>query len=176
MNWRKDSLGYNEFVAPIALIAEGLEETTVKHYLEVKVEDTDGCSRVILSGTALKDYASMRQPGKFDWIKELKSPVFGICAGMQIIGLVFGSKLTKCSEIGMTQIATLKENPLFSGTFKAYSLHTYCVEPSGDFEVLAESTKCVQAIKHKEKQIYGVLFHSEARNVDILKHFMQLKY
>ncbi len=75
----------------------------------------------------------------------------------------------------MTEISTLKENPLFQGDFKAYTLHNYSVEPSQTFETLAESTKCIQAIKHKQKNIYGVLFHPEVRNQEILKRFIQLE-
>jgi GMP synthase (glutamine-hydrolysing) len=74
----------------------------------------------------------------------------------------------------MTEINMLKENPLFCGDLKSYSLHSYCNEPSEDFEVWAKSTKCVQIIKHKIKPIYGVLFHPEVRNPEIIKHFILL--
>ena len=94
MNWKKDSLGYYEFVAPIASIAEELDQCVVKHYLEVNSEDTSQCSSIILSGTALKDNVTLSQPEKFDWIKDLDKPILGICAGMQTLGLVFGLRLT----------------------------------------------------------------------------------
>ena len=175
MNSKKDSLGFFEFVAPIVSVAAELDECVVKHYAEVSSQDTTQCSRVILSGAALKDNVAANQPAKFIWLKEVDKPVFGICAGMQAIGTVFGSQLTRCLEIGMTQITTLKENPLFSSVFRAYSLHNYSVEPSAEFEVLAESAQCVQAIKHKKKPFYGVLFHPEVRNVEIIKRFIQLK-
>ena len=68
----------------------------------------------------------------------------------------------------------LKQNPLFQGDFRGYTLHNYSVAPSQTFETLAESTKCIQAIKHKQKDIYGVLFHPEVRNQEILKRFVQL--
>jgi GMP synthase-like glutamine amidotransferase len=84
-------------------------------------------------------------------------------------------RLIKCLEIGMTQITTLKENPLFSGNFKAYSLHSYCIASSGDFEVWAKSAKCIQIIKHKIKPIYGMLFHPEVRNQEMLKRFIEQK-
>jgi len=175
MNWKKDSLGYYEFVAPLVAVAEESEQVTVKHYSEVKAENLAGFSRVILSGTTLKDTAFLQEPEKFAWIKQADKPVLGICAGIEAIGLVFGLRLIRSLEIGMTQMATLKENPLFSGAFKAYSLHNYAVEPSADFEVLAESAYCVQAIKHRQKPIYGVLFHPEVRNQDILKRFITLR-
>jgi GMP synthase-like glutamine amidotransferase len=175
MNWKKDSLGYYEFVLPILSVAEQLDECVVKHYSEVAIGDLADFSRVILSGTALKDNATLNQPQKFTWLKDIDKPVLGICAGMQTIGVVFGLLLTRCLEVGMTQMTTQNGNPLFSGAFKAYSLHNYAVEPAEEFEVLAESPKCMQALKHKQKPIYGVLFHPEVRNTEILTCFIALK-
>ena len=174
MNWKKDSLGFYEFVLPIVTIAKTQDECIIKHFIEVTNQDLSQCDRVILSGTALKDTATLSQPEKFMWLKETEKPVLGICAGMETIGVVFGMRLIRSLEIGMTQINMLKENPLFCGDFKAYSLHSYCVEPSGDFYVWAKSTKCVQIIKHKIKPIYGVLFHPEVRNPELIKCFILL--
>jgi GMP synthase (glutamine-hydrolysing) len=94
---------------------------------------------------------------------------------MQTIAKTFGVPLKEMIEIGMTEVTTIKENPLFSSTFKAYSLHSLYVPPSDGFEVIAKSAFCPQVIKHKRKLIYGVLFHPEVRNEEILKRFMQLK-
>ncbi|MGD0643674.1 MAG: gamma-glutamyl-gamma-aminobutyrate hydrolase family protein [Candidatus Bathyarchaeia archaeon] len=173
MNWKKDSLGFYEFVLPIVTIAETLEECRVTHYLEVKYEDTSLCDKIILSGTALKDTATLSQTEKFMWLKETQKPVLGICAGMETIGIVFGMNLTQCLEIGMTHMTPLKENLFFSEAFKAYSLHSFCVKPSMDFEVWARSAECAQIIKHKIKPIYGVLFHPEVRNPELIKRFIQ---
>jgi GMP synthase-like glutamine amidotransferase len=160
LNWKKASLGFYEFVLPIVSIAKELDEDTRKSDI------------IILSGTTLKDHVTLNQTEKFEWIKTCEKPILGICAGMQTIGLVFGLNLKKCLGIGMTQITTLKGNPLFSSTFKAYSLHNFSVVPSDDFEVLAESTQCVQAIKHNLRDVYGVLFHPEVRNKEILQRFI----
>src|SRR4030042_3307178 len=154
MNFKKDSLGFSEFVSPIISIAEELDKCIVRHYSEVKQEDLSNCSKIILSGTALKDNVTLNQTDKFEWIKDCGKPILGICAGMQTLGVVFGARLEKCLEIGMVQVTTLMANPLFSSSFKAYALHNYSIQPSPDFDVLAESIKCVQAVKHKEKAIY----------------------
>jgi GMP synthase (glutamine-hydrolysing) len=172
MNWRKCSLGFYEFVLPIVSIAEELEAVSVKHFVELKQEHLDKCNCVILSGTPLKDNATLNQTKEFEWTRTCKKPILGICAGMQTLGLVFGLRLKKCLGIGMTQVATLKENLLFSSTFKAYTLHNYSVTPSDDFEVLAESTQCIQAIKHRQRNVYGVLFHPEVRNKEIIQRFV----
>ena len=172
MSYRKDSLGFYEFVLPIVSIAKELDECVVKHYLELGREDLSKFDSAILSGTALKDHATLSQPEKFEWIRNCGKPVLGICAGMQTIGLVFGLRLKKCLGIGMAQIRTLTPNPLFSSTFKAYTLHNFSVTCSPEFDVLAESEKCVQAIKHKRTETYGVLFHPEVRNKEIIQRFI----
>lgn len=175
MNWKKDALAYFEFVLPILSIAQNLDQCVAKHYAEVTSADIDSCKRIILSGTPLKDNVTLNQPDKFAWLKTVDKPVLGICAGMQTIGVVFGLRLPKCIEIGMKQMSTIRDNPLFSSAFKAYSLHNYSVESSEEFEVLAESATCLQALKHKKKPMYGVLFHPEVRNEEIVKRFIQLK-
>ena len=175
MNWKKDSLAFKEFVLPIVSVVESLEEYKIKHFLDIEPAELNYYSKIVLSGTALKDQATLKQVDKFNWIKTFDKPILGICAGMQTIGLVFGEPLTPCLQIGMTEVSTLKDNPLFQGTFKAFTLHNYSVQPYQNFEILAESTKCTQAIKHKQKNIFGVLFHPEVRNQEIIKRFIQIK-
>jgi len=174
MNWKRNSLAFNEFVSPIVSVIQPLEEYKVKHFLDIEPSELNGYSKILLSGTALKDHATLKQVDKFGWVKMCDKPILGICAGMQTISLVFNESLVNCLQIGMTEIKTLEENPLIQGDFKAYTLHNYSVEATKTFEVLAKSAKCIQAIKHKQKNIYGVLFHPEVRNQDILKKFIQL--
>jgi GMP synthase-like glutamine amidotransferase len=73
----------------------------------------------------------------------------------------------------MTRITTTAPNPLFSSTFHAYALHNFSLKSGEGFEVLAESKKCVQAIKRKNEHIYGVLFHPEVRNPEIIQRFVK---
>jgi len=172
MNSKENPFCFNEFVLPIVSIAGVLEKCTVKHYLEVDGKSLNCYDKIMLSGSALKDTVTLDQTARFTWLKDCGKPVLGICAGMQTIGLVFGGIVKKCREIGMTEIATSKENPLFSSTFKVYALHNYALVPSAEFEVLAESANCVHAIKHKHKDVYGVLFHPEVRNKDVVERFI----
>jgi anthranilate/para-aminobenzoate synthase component II len=175
MNWKKDSLAYCEFVAPIVSVVEPLEECKVKHFLELDAQALNACRKVVLSGTTLKDFATLQQIDKFSWVKTFSKPVLGICAGIQTICQVFGELLTDCLQVGITDITTVKENPLFEGNFRAYALHSLAVAPSQTFTTLAESPTCIEAVKHKEKEIYGVLFHPEVRNPEILQRFLRLK-
>ena len=174
MTWKNNSLAFDEFVLPIVSVVKPLEKCTIKHFLEVNPQLLSECSKIILSGTALKDHATLRQVDKFSWVKTFDNPILGICAGIQTIASVFGESLTPCLKIGMEEITTQKANPLFEGHFKAYTLHNFSVEAPTNFEVLAHSAKCIQAVKHKQKNIYGVLFNPEVRNQTILENFVQL--
>ena len=118
MNSLENPFGLYEFVMPIVAIAEELEKCDIKHYLEVNGQNMNGYDKIILSGSALKDTVTLDQTTRFAWLKDCGKPVLGVCAGMQTAGLLFGGRLVKCHEIGMTEVATLKANPLFSSTFQ----------------------------------------------------------
>lgn len=174
LNWKANSLAFSEFVLPIVSAIQPFYKCEVMHFSELKPREIDGYSKVVLSGTALKDHSSLKQPEKFSWISDFDRPILGICAGMQTLSLLFGEELEPCLQVGMTEISTLKENQLFEGKFQAYCLHNFSVRSPKAFEVFAESSRCIQAIKHNQKTIYGVLFHPEVRNLDILRRFVGL--
>jgi GMP synthase-like glutamine amidotransferase len=175
MNWKKDSLAYCEFVQPIVSVIQPLENCVVRHFSELQPSELSCYGKIVLSGNTLKDHATLNQTEKFQWLKTCKQPVLGICAGMQTISLVFGEPLTAYLQVGMIEVETLAPNSLFEGKFRAYALHNFSVEPSRAFQVLAKSTKCVQAIKHIQRDVYGVLFHPEVRNPEILRNFIKMQ-
>jgi len=130
--------------------------------------------KIILGGTPLKEFNYLNHLDKFEWIKNTKKPILGICAGCQIIGKIFGADLIYSKEIGMIEISKIKENILFEETnFNAYSLHNKSLTNLSKFEILAKSDKSIEAIKHKQKEIYGVLFHPEIKNPQIILNFIK---
>jgi len=173
MDCKKNSLGFFEFVLPLVTVIKEVDECIMKHFEEIVQDDLAQCDAVILSGTPLKDNATLSQLDRFDWMETCEKPILGICAGFQTIGLVFGARLRGCLGIGMTEITTLRVNILFSATFRAYTLHNFSIEPAEEFEILAESTQCVQAVKHRQRNVYGLLFHPEVRNREILQRFVR---
>jgi GMP synthase-like glutamine amidotransferase len=175
LNQEKGSLGRYEFVKPLITIVEKEKmDWIARHFEELTAKDVLSASKIILSGTPLMDNGFVEKIALFEWLRDFERPVIGICAGMQAIGLVFGSKLKKCREIGMVKIVPRAKNPLISDDLSAYALHNYAIEPSDRFEVLAGSEKCAHLIKHKDKKIYGVLFHPEVRNPDVLERFLRM--
>ncbi|MAG77977.1 hypothetical protein CL616_01290 [archaeon] len=168
VNLCEDELSFNEFVMPVV---KEVGDCDVKHYKEV--EDVSKYDKIILCGTPLKDHGAL-EGEIFSWIKSYKGHLLGICAGMQVLALEFGSSLIDNSEIGMEKIKVIRKNELKNKDFEAYSLHTFAIEPSKEFYKLFKSENCVQGIKHKEKEFYGVLFHPEVRNSEIIEEFIKI--
>jgi GMP synthase-like glutamine amidotransferase len=145
-----------EFIQPITDL---LENCKVIHYRSLTQKDIDSADRVIIAGTSLKDSDYLQDLDNFSWIKNYKKPLLGICAGMQILALVHGAKLKKAKEIGVTQ---LKKK-------KVYSLHQFSITLPKGFEKLDKSSKCIHEIKKDD--LYGVLFHPEVMNKEIIENF-----
>ena len=57
--------------------------------------------------------------------------------------------------------------------FEAYNLHQNSLTNINKFDILAISENdSIQAIKHKHKPFYGIIFHPEVRNESIIKNFI----
>ncbi len=175
--YRESSLSHDEFVTPIASIVRktGIP-TRVVHYRRITPEDAASARGIILCGTALKDNVFVERPGVFSWISGCPSPVLGICAGMQVLSLVFGGSLVESREIGMKKVRVIKNDPLIvpEKEFEAYELHNYSVVPPDSFSVLARSEECIQVMKHNKRLIWGVMFHPEVRNEWVVENFASL--
>ncbi|MCK5150144.1 hypothetical protein KAJ87_04430 [Candidatus Pacearchaeota archaeon] len=162
-----------EFVKPIEkILSENKISFFTKHHKEITKSDLNKTKKIILSGTSLKDNHFLKDLKNFEWIKETNKPLLGICAGMQIIGLLFNGKLRNKKEIGFYKEDFKKEFLGLKGEQEVYHLHhNYTILPK-DFIKFTKS-KIPQAIKHKEKKIYGVLFHPEVRNKELILNFVK---
>jgi len=181
----KENLHDNEFVNPIEDIVTRnelrdirqvkakKEETRIRSYKELKKEDLEKADKIIISGTSLKDNEFLEDLEKFSWIKDCEKPLLGICAGAQIVGIVFGGKLKKKTEIGMTKLTFEKKFLGISEEKEVYELHNNYVTFGKDFEIFAKN-KIPQAAKHKDKDIYCTLFHPEVKNKEMIKNFTQI--
>lgn len=170
----KEKLHNLEFVKPI----EDVIKNENKEYKRIGYKNLNNniiseSDKIIISGTSFKDNDFLCNLEFFDWIKNFDKPVLGICGGMHILGMCFNGKLCKAQEIGLTEVEFQKEFLGFKDKVEVYELHNYYVE-SSTFEVYARSKKCIQAIKHKDKPFYGVLFHPEVRNKDMITNFIKV--
>ena len=167
-----EKLSEEEFVRPIAHIVN--KDYRITHYNEIKVSKIKNFNGIIICGTALKDNKYLKDINKFKWIKRVNMPILGICAGMQIIALQFGARLIKNTEIGSKEVKTEIKNHLFLGKFNAYELHENSLNNLKNFNIIAKSKNSIQAIKHKTRDIYGIMFHPEVRNENIVKKFLSV--
>ncbi len=90
-----EKLSEEEFVRPIKDIVKK-HKFKVYNFKDVKKLEAD---KIIICGTALKDFEYL----KFDWswIKKVKVPILGICAGYQIIAKELGEELINKKLIGV---------------------------------------------------------------------------
>lgn len=185
INICKEKLHYFEFVKPIEDILKhvGVGFFT-REYKKISKEDLARADKIIICGTSLQDndFSRIENLKFFEWLikKDFNKPVFGICGGMQVIGLVFSryrASLLKKLEIGFYKENFKKEFFGLIGEENAYHLHGSYVDfmKSKEFEIICSSLDLVsQAVKHKEKEIYGVLFHPEVRQKGLIEKFVSI--
>lgn len=180
INICKEKLHYLEFVKPIEdiLKKENIEYNSI-YYKKITDKElfNKKLEKIIICGTSLKDNEYLENLEYFKWLKspKLNKPILGICGGMQIISLIFGGTLIENKEIGQIEIKFEREFLNFKPSLNdVYLLHNYAVI-SNEFEVFASSQEIEipQAIKHKTKEIYGVLFHPEVRNKELINYFCE---
>lgn len=178
INICKEELHAFEFVEPVKSLVKSLElDFFEKKYQEVSKHDLAKADKIIICGTSLKDnfFAEKKNLKFFEWIKDFDKPVLGICGGMQIMGLLFGGKIKQKTEIGFFKETFKKEFLGLRGENEVWHLHNNFVDFSklSDFEIFCSSKNVQQAVKHNKKSIYGVLFHPEVRNKNLIINFLE---
>jgi GMP synthase-like glutamine amidotransferase len=175
--YENDSLSQYEFVHPIARAIQGAGSAwKIEHYTEVEEGELERYSHAILCGTALQDNAYMDKLDCFGWIESYHGPLLGICAGMQVIGAVFGGELVPFASIGLEKIEILRETPLLGRPrqMEVYHLHSFGVTLPKGFALLAGSAQQAEAFKLIGRPTYGIIFHPEVRSRWILEQFAGL--
>jgi GMP synthase (glutamine-hydrolysing) len=176
--YEKDSLSQYEFVHPIARALRGIGAACkIEHYTEVEEQELQRYSHAVLCGTALQDNAYLDHLTLFCWIKRFPRPLLGICAGMQVIGLIFGGRLMPYASIGLERIELLCQTSLLGrpGQLEVYHLHGFGVTLPEGFILLAGSPRHPEAFKLIGGPIYGIIFHPEVRSRWILERFAGLQ-
>jgi len=175
--FEKDSLSQYEFVHPIRDTLQKADFLcNILHYTEVKSQALANHDKIILCGTALEDNVYADHLQLFSWIKDLKKPILGICAGMQIIGAVYGGSIVQNHAIGLEEIEIVRASPLLGEPrqIEGYHLHNYAVTLPKGFMLLAGKTDSFEAFQHHSHPTYGIIFHPEVRNQWILERFVNL--
>lgn len=150
----------------------------ILHYTDISKENVQAIDphMIFLTGrlTYAGDVEKDEYAAELALIREADVPLFGICLGHQLISLAYGATLGRMNEEGIREEGYVDMHmrlgdPIFNGVHNPFTVYEYHLEEVKEmpqnFELLASSAMCgVQAIRHKEKLIYGVQFHPEAYN------------
>lgn len=175
--YERNSLSQYEFVHPIrdALERSGFD-CQICHYTEIGEDVLAKHDKIILCGTALLDNAYMEQQEALCWLEDMKKPVLGICAGMQVISMIFGGSIVPCPAIGLEMIDITRSSQLLGQPrqIEGYHLHNYAATLPEGFLCLAGEAYAPEAFQHRTLPIFGIIFHPEVRNRWILERFANL--
>jgi GMP synthase (glutamine-hydrolysing) len=116
---------------------------------------------------------------------KIKLPMLCICVTHQLMATTFGgtTDLAKRPEFGPVEVSVSDEDTILKGlkpSFTAWESHNdEIVAAPPTFKILASSDNCtVQAMRHEEKDVFGVQFHPEVshttKGVDIFKNFLKI--
>lgn len=150
---------------------------TVRHYTQLRTLDS-APDAIFLSGCFTTwDRERLRETfaDELALIREASVPLFGICAGMQLIGLAFNAPLVypgeRYEEFGFLPQTVLARHPLLDGlgdTLSCFEHHRgqLSAVPEG-FRLLATRESCrVQMLAHELRSIFGTQFHPELQSGD----------
>jgi len=159
INICKEKLHFYEFVKPIEdILKKEKIKFITKNYSEISNKEIINSSKIIICGTSLKDNKFLNNMKKFNWIKNYKKPILGICGGAHVIGLVLGYELKKKTEIGLKYMDLKKSFLGVKGKKQVYHLHQFYTFPK---------------VFHK-RNFYTTLFHPEVRNKEMILNFARL--
>jgi hypothetical protein len=97
----KYELHESEFVRPVLnILIDNCINYSLKNYKDINSNLVEDFDKIILCGTGLLDNDFLNNLNNFNWILNYNGDILGICAGMQILGLVYGGNLKKKTEIG----------------------------------------------------------------------------
>ncbi len=125
----------------------------------------------------LKDAANL--------IKIVKLPLLCICVTHQLLATAYGgwTDAAKSPEFGPVEVSVMEEGEILEGlkpSITAWESHNdEVVKPPDGFQVLARSENCaVQAVRHMDREIFGVQFHPEVyhttRGVEVFRNFLRV--
>jgi anthranilate synthase/aminodeoxychorismate synthase-like glutamine amidotransferase len=112
--------------------------------------------------------------------------ILGVCLGHQCIGYVFGARVRNARELRHGKVSLVKHNGenVLKGLKNPLSVvryHSLVIDDvNGSLEVTARSLDDneIMAIRHKEKDIFGVQFHPESilteDGLKLIKNFMDI--
>lgn len=167
------SLSEEEFVRPIVEIVRdcGLDYEVARYFERL---DLSGYSHVIVCGTALRDFDYLNYIRNFSRLLDYDGAVLGICAGYQILARLYSNELEEIRKIGVYDVKVVRENPLIYRDTRSYFLHKLALRNvNEDLEPLAMQNDEICSFKVKDRDFYGVSFHPEVLNREVIENFLR---
>lgn len=149
----------------------------VIQWADLPFADMEDYERIILSASPMGNDIVENHLPAYEWIKPFEKPIFGICAGHQIMGKLYGADIIrgKEKEDGLGNIHIDIFDPIFNGygyNIPVIQHHNDSITVPEDFEKIAHSERCNnQAMKHKTLPIVTVQFHAEELNQSMIENF-----
>ena len=142
-------------------------------------------SHIIICGTALKDftYLDFNSNELFSNLKNLHIPIFGICAGAQLICKYNDINLAENPKNQVITVQSIQDehklNILKNKEFKIYALHSYTINKklinnnNNLFTPILVETNQEELVQlFTIQNDVGCFFHPEIKNKDIIKNFI----
>lgn len=136
----------------------------------VAVTDADGFDGVLLSpGPGTPEQAGVC----IDMVHHCAAtgkPLFGVCLGLQSIGVAFGATVGRAPELmhGKTSLVTHDGRGVFAGLvdpFTATRYHSLAIDPATvpeTLQVTARTGEVIMGVRHRDLPIEAVQFHPES--------------
>lgn len=180
-----------DFVRPLKYLLDSLGKVSkvINGYESANPLD-ESPSQIILTGVPFNVRYSLSEANtqrsvnrRFGWLLDCNCPVLGICFGHQILGHVFGGKISSLKEAIKINRKLLTWNAdqssgifEFFEEFEVFAEHRdYISEMPADFKILCQSDDIPYIIYHQEKPIYGVQFvpeQSDKKCLELLIRFL----
>lgn len=163
---------------------DAVDDCRMISMIEFKLTDLEDVNGVIISGAPRLVTEIELDPilEIFNWIKEEKLPVLGICFGHQVIGLLYGAYPSRIKEDrDWQEIDCFQECPILDKlppTIRMVEDHCEAISVPYGFSLVGSSDACVNEIMmHQSKPIFGVQFHPEVsgnHGAIIIENFVHL--
>jgi ABC transporter with metal-binding/Fe-S-binding domain ATP-binding protein len=165
----------HEFIRPITDLCEKSGKTWNMIGVE-EIPEEIKAEKIIISGTALKDNQFLKHKKNIDKLINSGKPILGICAGAELL-LPKNIELEEILEIGPKVVEELNEDPLTSNLDgkECYFLHQLGIRaiPLNSYlKALLATKKGIAAFKYSNKKIYGVQFHPEVSQKELIINFL----